>query len=129
MKKERISRSLNQYHIADEAYERGMVPKTSSKRKISKLIQSRLVQLTDSEIQRFSSCLDNSLLGQTRNISVSSAEKVGEIITSNGLIASPTLLQKEDHFSLNEDHFCQVDPDKILADDDWITFFTGLYPS
>jgi len=115
---QRVSTSLVPFRIADAAYRRGLVPEKMSKIDAGNKINKYLEELSKSNLSRFTSCLDEDTLVQIHNISLSSLQKVREI--------SGLSFENAEHILDEKNLFCEIDPQKVLADSAWLTFFSGL---
>jgi hypothetical protein len=131
----RVSESHSAAIIADTAYEKGVIYKGTKKRGAIQRIKKRLRAMDETIRDEFMKCLPNALEARLKNFSISGEEEVIRLTSQDESPQHspfPSVdIAKSNHVELYKKasvakKFCQIDPEKILENEGWVSFLSEL---
>jgi hypothetical protein len=126
----RASQSFDAHRIAEAAYDKGYIPKSSPKKKVVKLLKTRIEKLPKESLSKFLVCPTTPLVSRLLNVSIEYEYEMLEI-SRGELSASEKEKAKNTHLLMYRqdeanERFCDIDPVLILKSEDWVTFLSEI---
>jgi len=126
----RASQSFDAHRIAEAAYDKGYIPKSSRKKKVVELLKKRIEKLPAESLSKFLVCPPSPLVSRLLNVSIEYEYEMLEIRRGE-LLASEKEKAKNAHLSMYRqdeanERFCDLDPALILKSEDWVAFLSEI---